>query len=191
MPASRLSSGKYKLSALNPIIDAFLDLVVDENLDTVFLQEVSDNDKAVSAQILTYPNAYIGLSDAGAHVQFQSGYGYSTRLLGYWVRQQGIMSLEQAVKRLTFESASVFGIYDRGLLWPGLAADITIFDPDTINPLPEEVVHDYPAGAWRMRELACGVHYTIVNGQVLLEDGRHTGALPGRILRNSLYRETA
>jgi N-acyl-D-aspartate/D-glutamate deacylase len=141
------------------------------------------------AQILNYPHAYIGLSDGGAHVQFHGGYGYSTRLLGYWVRQEGIMPLEQAVRRLTFESASAFGIYDRGLLRPGLAADLTIFDPDTINPLPEDTVHDFPAGGWRIRELASGIHYTIVNGQVLLENGRHTGALPGRVLRNSLYRE--
>ncbi len=66
------------------------------------------------------------------------------------------MSLEHAVRRLTFESASTFGIYDRGLLRPGLAADITIFDPDTINPLPEDTVHDFPAGGWRIRELATG-----------------------------------
>ena len=98
------------------IIDGFLDLVVEENLDTVFLEGSSNVDKAAMAQILNYPNAYIGLSDGGAHVQFHGGYGYSTRLLGYWVRQEGIMSLEQAVRRLTFESASTFGIYDRGLL---------------------------------------------------------------------------
>ena len=79
---------------------------------------------------------------------------------------------------------------DRGMLRPGLAADITIFNPDTIKSMPEEVVHDLPAGAWRMRELATGVHYTIVNGQVLLEDGHHTGALPGRVLRNPLYQRT-
>jgi N-acyl-D-aspartate/D-glutamate deacylase len=101
------------------------------------------------------------------------------------------MPLEHAVRRLTFESASAFGIYDRGLLRPGLAADITIFDPDTVSPLPEDVVHDFPAGGWRVRELATGIHYTIVNGQVLLEDGRHTGALPGRVLRNTLYHEKA
>jgi N-acyl-D-aspartate/D-glutamate deacylase len=173
------------------IIDGFLDLVVEEHLETVFLEGSSNVDKAAMAQILTYPNAYIGLSDGGAHVQFHGGYGYSTRLLGYWVRQEGIMSLEQAVRRLTFESASTFGIYDRGLLRPGLAADITIFNPDTINPLPEDTVHDFPAGGWRIRELAQGIHYTIVNGQVLLEDGRHTGALPGHVLRNTLYQETA
>src|SRR4029077_14841658 len=107
-------------------------------------------DIEINSKILNYPNAYIGLSDGGAHVQFKGGYGYSSVLLGYWVREQGIMSLEQAVRRLTFENASVFGIYDRGLLRPGLAADIVIFDPDTINPMPPEVVHDFPAGAWRM-----------------------------------------
>jgi N-acyl-D-amino-acid deacylase len=116
---------------------------------------------------------------------------YSTRLLGYWVREQGIMPLEHAVRRLTFESASAFAIYDRGLLRPGLAADITIFDPDTASPLPEDVERDFPADGWRVRELATGIHYTIVNGQVLLEDGRHTGALQGGVLRNTLYHATA
>ena len=70
-------------------------------------------------------------------------------------------------------------------------ADITIFDADTVGPLPEDTVHDFPAGGWRIRELAAGIKYTIVNGQVLLEDGRHTGALPGRVLRNSQYHATA
>jgi N-acyl-D-aspartate/D-glutamate deacylase len=136
---------------------------------------------------LNYPNAIIGLSDGGAHVQFHGGYGYSTRLLGHWVRDEGIMSLEQAVRRLTFESATVFGLFDRGLLRPGMAADITIFNPDTVAPLPEDAVHDFPAGGWRVREMAAGIHYTIVNGQVLIEDGKHTGALPGRVMRNSLH----
>jgi N-acyl-D-aspartate/D-glutamate deacylase len=171
------------------IIDAFLDLVVEENLDTVFLQGENNVDNEAVSKILNYPKAIVGLSDGGAHVQFHGGYGYSTRLLGYWVREHGIMPLEQAIRRLTFESASVFGIFDRGLLRPGMAADITIFDPETVNPLPEDVVHDFPAGGWRIRELATGIHYTIVNGQVLLENGKHTGALPGRVLRNTLYHE--
>jgi N-acyl-D-aspartate/D-glutamate deacylase len=169
------------------IIDAFLDLAVEEDLDTVFWQAASGHDKEAMTRILNYPHAVIGLSDGGAHVQFRGGAGYSSRLLGYWVREQGIMSLEQAVKRLTFESASVFGIYDRGLLRPGMAADITMFDPATISMLPAEVAHDFPAGAWRMKELATGIHCTIVNGEVLIEDGCHTGALPGRLLRNSQY----
>ena len=169
------------------IIDCFLDVAVEENLDTEWLHGENNVDDAAVAKILTYPNAVIGLSDGGAHVQFQSGFGFSTRLLSEWVREKKVMSLEQAVRRLTFESASIFGLYDRGLLRPGMVADIVIFDPDTVRPLPLEVLHDFPTGAKRIKEPAEGIHMTIVNGQVLLEDGKHTGNLPGRVLRNSYY----
>ncbi|MGH7083419.1 MAG: amidohydrolase family protein, partial [Acetobacteraceae bacterium] len=170
------------------IIDAFLDLAIEENLDSEWLHGEINVDDAAMAQILSYPNAIIGLSDGGAHVQFQSGFGFSTRLLAEWVREKGVLSLEQAVRRLTFDSASLFGLYDRGLLRPGMAADIVIFDPDTVRPLPLEVVHDFPTGAKRIKEPAAGILATIVNGAVLLEDGKHTGALPGRVLRNTHYR---
>ena len=173
------------------IIDAFLDLVVEENLDTTFLQGENNVDKEAVTQILNYDNAIVGLSDGGAHVQYHGGYGYSTRLLGHWVRDQGIMSLEKAVRRLTFDSASALGIYDRGLLRPGMAADITVFNPDTVQPRKEDIVHDFPAGGWRFRELADGMHYTVVNGQILLEDGEPTGNLPGRVVRNSRASVTA
>jgi len=126
------------------VIDAFLDLVVEEKLDTAFLQGVQGFDREVMSQILNYPNAIIGLSDSGAHVQYRVGYGYSSVLLGHWVRRQKIMSIEQAVKKMTFDQAHTFGIYDRGLLRPGLAADIVIFDPDTIDTLPLERVDDLP-----------------------------------------------
>jgi len=96
------------------IIDAFLDLAVEENLDTAFLQSEVNVDEEAVAEILNYPNALIGLSDGGAHVQFQAGFGYSTRLLSEWVREKKAMSLETAVRRLTFESASIFGLHDRG-----------------------------------------------------------------------------
>jgi N-acyl-D-aspartate/D-glutamate deacylase len=169
------------------VIDAFLDLVVEEKLETRFLQAENNIDDEAMTQILTYPNAIIGLGDGGAHVQFHGGYGYTTRLLGEWVRERKVLSLEQAIRKLTFESASTFGIHDRGMLRPGLAADIVIFDPDTVRAGKETVVHDFPAGGWRIKEEAEGIHMTIVNGQVLLEDGVHTGALPGRVLRNSWY----
>ena len=170
------------------VIDAFLDLAIEENLDTEWLHGENNVDDDAVAKILNYPNAIIGLSDGGAHVQFQSGFGFSTRLLSEWVREKKIMSLETAVRRLTFESASTFGLHDRGLLRPGMVADIVIFDPDTVKPLPLEVVHDFPTGAKRIKEPAQGIHMTIVNGQVLLEDGKHTGALPGRVLRNTYYK---
>jgi len=169
------------------IIDAFLDLVVEENLDTAFLLAEINVDNEAMAKILTHPNAIVGLSDGGAHVQFHGGYGYCTRLLSEWVREKQVMTLEHAVRRLTFDSASALGLFDRGLLRPGMAADIVIFDPDTVRPLPESIVHDFPAGGWRVKEPAAGIMATIVNGEVLLENDKHTGALPGRVLRNTYY----
>jgi N-acyl-D-aspartate/D-glutamate deacylase len=168
-------------------LDAFLDLAVEEALETVFsLGEINMDTEAV-AQILGSPYAVVGLSDGGAHVQFHSNVSNPTRLLGYWVREKGIMSLELAVRRLTFDSASAFGIYDRGLIQPGMAADLVVFDPDTVRPIAEDKVHDFPANGWRMRELAEGIHYTVVNGEVLMEKGTHTGSLPGRVLHNARY----
>ena len=168
------------------VLDAFLDLAVEENLDTVFVLGEINVDRDAVRTLLTSPYTVVGLSDGGAHVQFDSGVGYSTTLLGYWVREQQIMSLEEAIRQLTFVSASAFGIYDRGLIRPGMAADVTIFDPDTVQPLPEDVVHDFPNNGWRLRERAQGIAYTVVNGQVLMEQGEHSGNLPGRILRNAL-----
>ncbi len=171
------------------VVDAFLDLVVEEKLETRFLQAENNIDDEALRKILTHPNAVIGLGDGGAHVQFHGGYGYLTKLLGEWVREKQAMTLEQAVRRLTFDSASTFGLYDRGLLRPGMAADITMFDPATVKCGKETVVHDFPAGGWRIKEAAEGIIGTIVNGQVLYEDGKHTGNLPGRVLRNSHYEQ--
>ena len=173
------------------VIDAFLDLVVEEKLETEFMQSEINVDTEAMKQILNHPNAIIGLSDGGAHVQFHGGYGYCSRLLSEWVREKKIMTMEHAVRRLTFDSASALGLYDRGLLRPGLNADVVIFDPDTVRSGPESIVHDFPAGGWRVKEPAEGVMATIVNGQVLLENGEHTGALPGKVARNTYYHANA
>ena len=173
------------------VIDAFLDLVVEEKLETEFMQSEINVDNEAMKQILTHPNAIVGLSDGGAHVQFHGGYGYCTRLLSEWVRDKQIMTLEHAVRRLTFDSASALGLYDRGLLRPGMNADVVIFDPDTVKPLPESIVHDFPANGWRVKEPAAGIMATIVNGEVLLENGEHTGALPGKVARNTYYNANA
>jgi N-acyl-D-amino-acid deacylase len=168
-------------------VDVLLDLALEEDLDTVFtLGEINMDTEAV-AQILSSPYAVVGLSDGGAHVQFHSNVSNPTRLLGYWVREKQIMSLELAVRRLTFDSASAFGIYDRGLVQPGMAADLVVFDADTVKPVAEDVVHDFPNDGWRMRELAEGVHFTVVNGEVLMEKGTHTGSLPGRVIKNARH----
>ena len=170
------------------ILDAFLDLVLEENLETGFELNQSGGDEEAMAQMLTSPYPVIGLSDGGAHVIYDAGYGYSTHFLGHWVREKGIMPLEEAVRKLTFVPASLFGMYDRGLLRPGLTADLVIFDPDTIDSLEPEEVQDFPAGSKRLAQFSKGIGYTIVNGEVLIEKGEHTGAYPGRVVRNSNYR---
>jgi N-acyl-D-aspartate/D-glutamate deacylase len=168
-------------------LEAFLDLAVEEDLNTVFAFCHRNTERGPVGEILNSPYTVVGLSDGGAHVQYHSEVGYSTRLLGYWVREQEIMSLEQAVRRLSFDSASAYGIHDRGLLRPGMAADMVVFDPDTVQPRKQDVVHDFPNNGWRMRVLADGIHYTVVNGEVVLDHEKSTGATPGKVLRNALY----
>ena len=106
-------------------------------------------------------------------------------MLAYWVRERQIMSMEDAIKKLTFLPASIFGIHDRGLLRRGLAADVVVFDPEKIDLAEPEKVEDLPGGAPRYIQGAKGIHYTVVNGSVLMKDGAHTGVYPGRVLRNA------
>ncbi len=128
-----------------------------------------------------------GLSDGGAHVTRRCDSHFSTYLLSYWVREQQALPLEQAVQKLTFVPASAFGLHERGMIRPGLAADLVVFDPETVAPGETDHVADFPAGAVRMRRLPQGVDCTIVNGEVLIEDGEHTGTLPGKVVRSSAY----
>jgi N-acyl-D-aspartate/D-glutamate deacylase len=166
------------------VVDAFLDLSLEEDLATVFKTNIIQGDPTAVAEILKSPYVLIGISDAGAHTVFDAGYGYCTELLGTWVREKGLMRLEEAVHRLTFVPASIYGLYDRGLLRPGMAADLTLFDPKTVGPGEPRLVHDYPAGEGRLDQPAYGIAGTIVNGQVATWEGRTTGALPGRVLKN-------
>lgn len=168
-------------------LDAFLDLALEENLETVFWNANSGGDSEAVGEILRSPYVLAGTSDAGAHVQFGADFGYSTTLLGLWVRERGVLSLERAVNKLTFEVASVYGLEGRGLVRQGFAADLAIFDPDTINAHEPEWAEDYPAGTKRLIQRSEGMRYTIVNGKVIYEDGRLGGELPGQILRGPLY----
>ena len=170
-------------------LDAFLDLSLEEDLGTVFWNANNGGDSNAMGEILRSPYVLIGTSDAGAHVQFGADFGYGTVFLGLWVRERQVMTLEQAVYKLSFHVASIFGLQDRGLLRPGYAADLAIFDPNTVNSHEPEWANDYPAGSQRLIQRSEGMHYTIVNGEVIHEDGRMSGVLPGRVLRGPLYRE--
>jgi N-acyl-D-aspartate/D-glutamate deacylase len=164
-------------------LDWFLDISLEEDLQTRFVHTNTQGDPQAVCEILKHPAVMIGQSDAGAHMGYDARFGYSTAFLGCWVRDHGIMSLEEAVNKLTFRVASVFGLSDRGLLRPGFAADIAVFDPATVNTLEPEYVQDLPANETRMIQKAAGVPHTIVNGEVVIQDGAPTGALPGKVLR--------
>ncbi len=170
-------------------IDAFLDLALDENLETIFWNANNGGDWNAMGEILRSPYVLIGTSDAGAHVLFGADFGYGTILLGLWVRERQVMSLEQAIHKLTFHPASIFGLEGRGLLRPGYAADITIFDPKTVHSEEPTWANDFPANTKRMVQKSVGLHYTIVNGTVINDQGRMTGDLPGQVMRGPLYRQ--
>jgi N-acyl-D-aspartate/D-glutamate deacylase len=166
-------------------IDAMLDLALAEDLETTFEDSTTQGDERAVKEIFSNPNVLLGQSDAGAHVASGNpGFGYATLMLAYWVRERQLMTLEDAIKKLTFLPASIFGIHDRGLLRRGLAADIFAFDPEKIDLAAPQRVTDLPEGAPRFTQGAKGIHYAIVNGKVLMDNGAHTGAYPGRVLRS-------
>jgi N-acyl-D-aspartate/D-glutamate deacylase len=170
-------------------IDAFLDLALDEDLETIFWNANNGGDWNAMGEILRSPYVLIGTSDAGAHVLFGADFGYGTILLGLWVRERKVMSLEQAIHKLTFHPASIFGLQGRGLLRPGYAADIAIFDPATVNAEEPTWANDFPANTKRMVQQSVGMHYTLVNGTVINDHGSMTGDLPGQVMRGPLYRQ--
>lgn len=170
-------------------VDAFLDFALDEELRTVFrIVGFFNKDMQVVEEIVTNPYSIPGVSDAGAHVDILAGYGFPADLLAIWVRERRAMTLEEGVRRLTSLPAAVCGLSDRGLIREGFAADLVLFDPDTIRALPPEMARDLPAGEPRLTQRSEGIAWTVVNGEVLVENGEHTGVYPGRVIRNQRYR---
>ena len=169
------------------IMDAFLDLVLDDDLRTSFQVIDRNSDADSQREILGSPYTVIGTTDGGARPEKGDRTTYSTYLLSHWVRDEGVMTLEDAVYRMTGKTALMHDLHDRGFIQAGKAADITIFDPDTIGMKPREPMYEFPGGEMHVKQPATGIDYVIVNGEVLLENGEHTGALPGQVLRGPYY----
>ena len=158
-------------------LDAMLDLALRENLDTVFNALLLNSDEAGVGRMLKHPHSMVSLSDAGAHLTFFNDAGYGLHLLGHWVRDLGVLRLEEAAAKLTSHPARVFGIRNRGALKPGNWADLLLFDPATVNRGPKRRVFDLPGGQPRLTCDALGVHGVWVNG-------RRPAEMPGRLLRD-------
>jgi N-acyl-D-aspartate/D-glutamate deacylase len=166
-------------------VDAFLDLTLADDLELEFTMTSFNTRIDRMTELLNNPSVLIGLGDGGAHVDMLCDAGYPTYLLGTWVRERGVLRLEEAVRRLTSDPADLFGIRDRGRLLPGLAADVAVFDPATVGSSNRgERRYDLPGGGKRMVMPSRGVRYTIVNGAVTYAEGALTGAAQGRVLRS-------
>jgi len=167
-------------------LDVMIDLALEKHLKQFFIQPIVNEDQDVVLAMMRHPRSVVTFSDSGAHVSQIMDSSIQTHLLGHWVRDRQAMTLEQAIRKITFDLASFWGLHGRGLLREGNFADVVIFDPEKVSPQMPTVEHDLPAGARRLKQKAEGIKATIVNGEVLLRNNEHTGALPGRLLRGPL-----
>jgi N-acyl-D-aspartate/D-glutamate deacylase len=168
-------------------LDYILDFALSENLDTYFVAQLLHNDEKAVGRILADPATHISLSDAGAHLTFFCDAGFGLHLMGHWSRDQGVLSLEQAVHRLSGQPADLFGIKDRGFLREDQAADLLLFDPKTVARGPKKRVFDLPAGAARLTAGGLGVHGVWVNGTRVADSSGlcvERSARPGKVLRD-------
>jgi len=167
------------------VADVMLDLAVEEKLETEFLlQSRSPEEEAEMADYVKTGHAIPSQTDAGAHLNTNfCTAGESTYVLGEWVRERQLLTLEDAVRRFTFQPASIMGLRDRGLVREGMAADLMVFDLGKLGVKEDEITRDGPNGSPRRVQGATGVDYVVVGGQLVLDHGQHTGAFPGRVLR--------
>jgi hypothetical protein len=165
-------------------VDAYFDLGIADDLNTRFQSSTFNFDPGGIERLITDDRCLIGLSDGGAHVDFICDVGYATALLDLWVRQRKVLSLEKAVHKLTQVPARVFGIPNRGVLAEGKVADLVLFDPDTVTAKTPKYAYDLPCNGRRLVSESEGIKATFVSGVQLYDAGRHTGAMPGRILRS-------
>ena len=167
-------------------MDAMFELSLDGDLETQFtMLDTRGTDESVQEAILKWPHIIPEQSDAGAHVVTEIHTGFPTYLLGHWVREKEAMTLEEAVWRLTALPASELHVTNRGHIKEGMAADLVVFDPATINSSQPTFVDDLPGGHRRLVQYSQGVHYVVVNGVVTLEEGQYKGATAGTVIRRN------
>ncbi|MDP1965840.1 MAG: amidohydrolase family protein [Reyranella sp.] len=164
-------------------VELMIDMALERDMKFFMMQPIANEIQGEALELMKHPRSVVTFSDSGAHVSQIMDSSLQTHLLSHWVREKQAFTLEEAVKLITCDTATQFGFHDRVLLREGMAADIVVFDPDTVGPRMPEVVCDLPAGAKRLRQKADGMRATIVNGQVVLRDNEPTGNLPGQLIR--------
>src|SRR5262249_15671575 len=159
-------------------VETMIDLVL-ENDEQLFVQPLVNEDPDHVLGMLRHPRTLATFSDSGAHVCQEMGSSLQTHLLTYWVRGRQAFTLEEPVRKLTCANAAAWDLRGRGLVRAGYQADLVLFDAARVRPAMPTVQTDLPGGARRLVQKAEGIAATIVNGQVTLEDGKSTGAVPG------------
>lgn len=167
-------------------LEVIIDLALEKHLKQFFIQPIVNEDQNTVLGMMRHPRSVVTFSDSGAHVSQIMDSSIQTHLLGHWVRERQALTLEYAIRKITFELASFWGLQGRGMIREGNFADVTIFDPETISPAMPTLEYDLPAGARRLKQKSVGIKATIVNGEVLMRNNEHTGALPGKLLRGPL-----
>ena len=165
-------------------VDVMIDLALATNFDQFFVQVIANRDPEHLLSIMRHPRALVTFSDSGAHVSQIMDSSLQTHFLAHWVRDRQAFTLEDAVRNLTFAPATAWHFADRGLVREGFVADLNVIDPERVAPAMPEVACDLPAGAKRLVQGAVGIRSTIVGGEEVLANGKHTGALPGVLLRS-------
>jgi N-acyl-D-aspartate/D-glutamate deacylase len=167
-----------------PAAEAMIDLCIESGGDQLFIQpSLYPQDEEMLLRALRHRRAVMTFSDSGAHLSQIADSSIHTHLLGYWVRQRQEFTLEEAVRMITMAPAAAWGLADRGLLRAGMAADVNVFDPQTVGPAVPTLVDDLPGGGRRLEQRSDGFLATVVNGRVTISGGRPTGDSPGRLLR--------
>jgi len=166
-------------------VDALLDVTLEDDLENEFTVQSWNTRADRMAELLNDRSVLLGLGDGGAHLDMLCDSGYPTYVLGTWVRERGVLALEEAVRRMTSDPADLFGIRGTGRIAPGMAADLVLFDPATVGMAARpERIYDLPAGGKRMVKRSRGIEMTLVNGVVTWEKGALSGAAAGQVLRS-------
>ena len=179
--------GEIAAEAGKSVIETMLDLSLQGDLNVEFLGPDLGSNAEFMAEMMQNPYTIPGVSDGGAHTKFFTGGAYTTDFLSWLVRDEGLVTLEEAHYRLSALAAHAAGFRDRGVLREGAAADVVVYDMEELAidpPWIGEAEYDLPGGEWRRVQRAKGYKDIIVNGQITFEDGECTGATPGRLLRH-------
>ena len=181
MPGPTVAA-EARLRGVDPV-EAMIDMALERDFDVFFLQLLAPQPDDELIALLRHPRTAMCFADSGAHVSQIFDSSIYTHLLAYWVREREALTIEEAVQMMTSRPAAVWRLHDRGRLAPGFAADLTIFDAESVAPAMPRVMNDLPGGAKRIEQRSQGIAMTIVNGQVFTRDGEATDTRAGRLLR--------